>query len=249
MPSCVPVDWMCFSAVCLGTVKGDTKQKCYLSAFAAWYPLFLWLIPQLTAHTICSWSYIFLRAALPSVLEVPISVAVPSAAAAVCAATSLDMLSTRVYLRTPYLRSIVEIVSEILQSANASRTARRKSGPSYSFLLQNWITKAIGADSFFGWYRRKRRNKAQNVVEIITVVAAQHENFLLAHEAHLIIRFGACYYRLTAIHGHRGDRAILQQQVLRERCVHYARFPHNTSVPRIPSPKIRIVDYWGEALF
>ena len=43
------------------------------------------------------------------------------------------------------------------------------------------------------------------MVEILAVVAAQHETWLLAPEAHLIIRFGVCYYRLTAIHGHRGD--------------------------------------------
>ena len=84
------------------------------------------------------------------------------------------------------------------------------------------------------------------MVEILAVVTAQNETWLLAPEAHLIIRFGACYYRLTAIHGHRGDQAILQQQVLRERCVHYARFSHNTRVPIIPSLQILCVQARAE---
>ena len=144
MPSCVPADWICFSDVCLGTVKGDTKQKCSLAAFAAWYPLLLCLMPQLNAHTRCSWSYIFLWAALPYALEVPISVAVNSVAATVCAATALAMLYTRVCLGTLYLRAIAEIVSEFSRSANASRTARRKSGPSYSFFSRTESPKQAG---------------------------------------------------------------------------------------------------------
>ena len=101
-------------------------------------------MPQLTAHTRCLWSYIFLQDALPSALEVPISVAVPSADAVVCAATALDKLSTRFYLGTPYLRSIAEIVSKFSRSANASRTARRKSGTLYSFCSRTESPKQAG---------------------------------------------------------------------------------------------------------
>ena len=70
--------------------------------------------------------------------------AVPSADAVVCAATALDKLSTRFYLGTPYLRSIAEIVSKFSRSANASRTARRKSGTLYSFSSRTESPKQAG---------------------------------------------------------------------------------------------------------